>query len=257
MTPFIHLIADYGQGDPAFSEVVHRLAHAEPDVTVQTTAVPPMSTVATGFWIEQFGLHNPPIADQLIYSNTAPRTAEATPDGAAPGGSLRYVVLDTDVPVVAVDAGFNLSFIRDHITEYRTIDIGPTDSQFRSRDDFPQHVMQIADGDLSSVGEEIAVSSIPPKPAAVVCHVDGYGNIKTSIRASELGHDGPEVTVSIDGSEVSAQRADSVTAVSEGEVGLVGGSAGGSDPYLELFLRGGSAAEAFGGPRPGEEITIS
>ena len=74
MRPFIHLVADYGDADPAFSEVVHRLTYEDPSITVQTTAVPPFSTVATGFWIEQLGLHNPAFDDLLVYSNTAPRT---------------------------------------------------------------------------------------------------------------------------------------------------------------------------------------
>lgn len=256
MSSFIHLIADYGHGDPAFSEVVHRLKHEDPTVSVRTTGVTPLSTVATGFWIEQFGLHHPPVDDLLIYSNTAPRTESATPDGADPGGSLRYVRLDTGVPVVAVDAGFNLAFVRDHIDELRAIDVGQTDSQFRSRDIFPKHIVRIGNGDLSAVGETLPVRSVPEKPDAVVCHVDGYGNIKTSIRASDIRGVGDEVSVTIAGTDATVTVAERVTGVPEGRVGLIPGSAGGADPYLELFLRGGSAAVVFDDPSPGDDIIV-
>lgn len=256
MSPFVHLIADYGRGDPAFSEVVHRLKHEDPTVTVQTTGVEPLSTVATGFWIEQFGLHHPPVEGILIYANTAPRTEAATPEGADPGGSLRYVRLDSGVPLVAVDAGYNLAFVRDHIEVFRHIDVDQTESQFRSRDFFPRHVVRIANGDMEAVGAELPVASIPEPPADRVCHVDGYGNVKTSVRVSEFRADGTEVSVTVGETETTATVADAVTAVPEGAVGLVPGSAGGADPYLELFLRGGSAAAVFDDPRPGDEITI-
>ena len=122
MSTFVHLIADYGAGDPAFSEVVHRLTCEDPEVTVQPTEVEPLSTVATGFWIAQLGLHNPAFEDLVVYSNTAPRTEETTPDRAAEGGRLCYLELDNGVPVVAVEAGYNLSFVREHVREFRVVE---------------------------------------------------------------------------------------------------------------------------------------
>jgi hypothetical protein len=78
MNPFVHLIADYGGAEPAFSEVVHRLKNEDRDIGVRTTAVPPFSTIATGFWIEQFGVRNPIFDGLVVYSNTAPRAGEST-----------------------------------------------------------------------------------------------------------------------------------------------------------------------------------
>ncbi|WP_435073724.1 SAM hydrolase/SAM-dependent halogenase family protein [Halorubrum sp. HHNYT27] len=256
MATFIHLIADYGPSDPAFSEVVHRLTYEDPTINVQTTEVPPFSTIATGFWIEQLGLHNPAFDGLMIYSNTAPRTEDAAPGRADEGGRPCYLELENGIPVVAVDAGYNLSFVRDAIREFREIDTPVSRSQFRSRDYFPKRVAELADGDMGSLGPERTVQDIPPKPESVVCHVDGYGNIKTSIEASEFDPDGDTVQITINSETMNIVVRDAVSTVEQGTVALIPGSAGGNDPYMEVFMRGGSAATAFDHPDPGDEITI-
>ena len=256
MPPFVHLIADYGVGDPAFSEVVHRLVAAEPSIRVESTAVPPFSTVATGFWIEQLGVHNPPFDDLLVYSNTAPRTDEATPEGSALGGELCYLELDNGVPVVAVNAGYNLAFVKPGIETFRAIDTPAVGSQFRSRDFFPTRVAELATGDRHSLGEGLPVDTIPDPPESTVCHVDGYGNVKTSIRASAVDLAEREVPVALNGVERTVVVAREAFEADEGTVMLVPGSAGGEDPYLELISRGGSAAAAFDEPGPGDGLRI-
>lgn len=256
MNAFVHLIADYGAADPAFSEVIHRLKYEDRDIEVQTTEVPPFSTIATGFWIEQLGYHNPAFDDLLVYSNTAPRTEDTTPDRADEGGRLCYLELDNGVPIVAVDAGYNLSFVRDHIQVFREIETPSAAGQFRSRDAFPKQVAVIADGNMESVGAAQPHQQIPPAPENVVCHVDGYGNVKTSIRSTTFDPGGDEVTVTINGRTKDIVIANAVSEVEEGTIALVPGSAGGVDPYQELFLRGGAAAMAFDQPRPGDTITI-
>ena len=256
MSVFIHLIADYGESDPAFSEVVHRLIYEDRNVEVQTTEVPPFSTVATGFWIEQLAVHNPAFDDLCVYSNTAPRTEETTPERADRGGQLCYLELDTGVPVVAVDAGYNLSFVKDRIREFRAVELPSETGQFRSRDSFPKRVVEIANGDTSSLGDARATEDIPSKPEQTVCHVDGYGNIKTSMRASTFDPGCETVTVTINAEPREAAVREGVSDVAEGTLALIPGSAGGSDPYEELFFRGGSAAAAFDEPRPGDSIDI-
>ena len=256
MAPFIHLIADYGAGDPAFSEVVHRLRAHAPNVAVQPTPVPPFSTVATGFWIEQLGIHNPAFEELFIYSNTAPRTKAAGGNRADVGGELCFITLDTGVPVVAVDAGYNLSFVRDRIVEYRSISLPSTDAQFRSRDYFPDRVIELVNGNRGSLADTRSVADLPAKPEAVVCHVDGYGNIKTSIRASTFQPAKDELAVEIGGVTDAVSVTSGISAIPVGRLGMIPGSAGGDDPYMELLVRGGSAADRFEQPEPGAELTF-
>ena len=256
MSTFVHLIADYGAGDPAFSEVAHRLRHEDPEITVQPTEVEPLSTVATGFWIAQLGLHNPVFEDLMVYSNTAPRTEETTPGRSDEGGQLCYLELDNGVPVVAVEAGYNLSFVRDHVREFRVVETPADAGQFRSRDVFPERVVALANGDRDSLGESLSTERIPPRPERTVCHVDGYGNVKTSVRWSEFDP-AEEVTVELNGVTRDVAVRDGASAVAEDSLGLIPGSAGGEDPYVALFLRGGSAAAAFDGPRPGDTFRVA
>ena len=255
MNPFIHLIADYGAGDPSFSEVVQRLKYEDPSITVNKTPVAPFSTVATGFWIEQLGVHNPGFEGLTIYSNTAPRSDETGPRQSNEGEQLCYLELENDVPVLAVDGGYNLSFVKDRITTFRGIDAPESGSQFRSRDYFPTRVAEIASGNLDSVGEELPVEDIPAKPESVVCHVDGYGNVKTSIRASAFDTNG-EVTVEIGSHAEEVVAREAIFEADEGSLVLAPGSSGGEDPYLEVVHRGGSAAETFGHPSPGDPIEL-
>jgi S-adenosylmethionine hydrolase len=256
MDPFVHLIADYGKADPAFSEVVHRLKDENRAIDVQTTAVRPFSTIATGFWIEQLGVHNPAFEGLTIYSNTAPRAEDSAPRRSNEGEGLCYLELDNGVPVLAINGGYNLSFVRDHVREFRAVDAPREGSQFRSRDFFPARVAEIAAGDVGSLGEELSIETIPSKPDAAVCHVDGYGNLKTSIRDSEFDSAEERVTVEIDSRTRTALYRDAVFEVGEGNLVVAPGSAGGEDAYLEIVQRGGSAAQLFDDPSPGETISF-
>lgn len=257
MSTFIHLIADYGKGDPAFSEVIHRLKYEDPSVHVQPTHVPPLSTVATGFWIEQLGVHNPTFEELFIYSNTAPRSDDTSPRDDNAGGELCYAELDSGSEVVAVDSGYNFSFVKDHLETFCSIDVPASGSQFRSRDYFPEMVIEIANGDETSLAETKAQKSLPDRPEQLVCHVDGYGNIKTSIRRSEFDLTRSRVNVEIGSSGATVAVKETVFGVTEGDLALAPGSAGGKNNYLELFRRGGSAATEFGNPEPGDRIRIS
>ena len=49
----VHIVADYGQGDLAFAEVVQRLKLHLPDAEPVLTPVPPFCTLAAGFCIAQ------------------------------------------------------------------------------------------------------------------------------------------------------------------------------------------------------------
>jgi hypothetical protein len=251
----IHVVADYGEKDPAFSEVFHRLKRHFPNAEIQSTPVPRFSTVATGFWIAQLGLHNPPVENSLIYSNTAPREVEDTADNN--GREFVYAKLENGNQVFTVNSGHCLSFVRDSIEELREVDVRTNGSQFRSRDYFPAATAEVVENSEEKLDKEIETGKIPETPGSRVGFVDGYGNIKTTIRASEVNlEEGSELEVEINDITVTAFYEENTFEVPEGELSFAPGSSGGEDAFMEIFLRGGSAANRFDSPESGQKVEV-
>ena len=256
---FISLIADYGTGDPAFSEVTQRLLTGIPQAQINLLSVPPFSTLATGFWIAQIGL-NPGPAERLIYHNCAPRQDDPEARQNNEGEGLTYALLNNGVKVVGVNAGFTLSFIKHHAQVLQIVNVSRGGSQFRSRDVFPPAAAAIAHGDLSLLGEILKPDQIPDVPSDRVAWVDGYGNIKTTISADSLTLEPESKVVIRIGDVVSdAIYSDGSFRVPEGTLAFAPGSSGWSidgaeTRWMELFLRGGSAWERFGKPRVNQKV---
>jgi S-adenosylmethionine hydrolase len=257
---FISLIADYGTGDPAFMEVTQRLLMGLPQSQVHWLSVPPFNTLATGFWIAQLGL-NLGSGDRLIYHNCAPRQDDPESRRDNEGEGLTYALLPNGVKVIGVNAGYTLSFIKDHAKVLHVIDVSRGGSQFRSRDVFPPAAVAIAQSDLSYLGEALSPQQIPDVPLDRVAWVDGYGNIKTTIPLSTVNLE-PEVKVAIRIGDVvsDAIYSDGSFKVPEGTLAFSPGSSGWSTAdgewrWMELFLRGGNAWERFGKPRLNQRIT--
>lgn len=185
----IEVIADYGGGyttDHAFMEVRNHFFRFDKQDKIKSVTDHPVyafSTVETGFWIAQESLHSEH-KDLVIFSNTAPR------------GDITWVgddeqpfvcgLLDNDIPVFAVHALYNLSFIKERLKALWEVKVPNVGTQFRSRDYYPEATMAILNGDLSRLGKEISLTSIPAYPKFTVASVDGYGNLKTTIRRSDL-----------------------------------------------------------------------
>jgi S-adenosylmethionine hydrolase len=257
---FICLIADYGTGDPAFSEVTQRLLMAMPQAQIHLLSVPPFSTLATGFWIAQLGL-NPGPVDRLIYHNCAPRQDDPEARRDNEGEGLTYALLPNGVKVVGVNAGYTLSFIKHHAKVLQAVNVSRGGSQFRSRDVFPPAASAIANGDLSVLGEPLKLDQIPDVPDDRIAWTDGYGNIKTTIPAHTVNLAPEQKVVIRIGDVVSdAVYSDGSFRVPEGTLAFAPGSSGWSDSegkeirWMELFLRGGSAWERFGRPRVNQKV---
>src|SRR3954453_16731526 len=179
----VHLIADYGQGDLAFAEVVQRLKCYLPDAEPVLTPVPPFATLAAGFCVAQLGLGEAP-AGTLIYHNVAPRQDVEEAREANAGERLAFARLPTGVRVIGVNAGHAFSFVRDAAEELRWAAVPAAGSQFRSRDLFPQAAAAIALGHPDALAETIEPRQIPAVPEGVIAYIDGYGNLKTTVRAT-------------------------------------------------------------------------
>lgn len=260
---FICLIADYGTGDPAFSEVTQRLLLALPEAQINLLSVPPFSTLATGFWIAQLGL-NPGPNNRFIYHNCAPRQDDPEARQNNEGEGLTYALLPNGVKVVGVNAGFTLSFIKHHAKTLQMVNVSRGGSQFRSRDVFPPAAAAIANEDFSVLGDTLLPGQIPDAPLDRVAWIDGYGNIKTTIPAHTVTLQ-PEAKVVIRIGDVvsDAIYSDGSFRVSEGTLAFAPGSSGwptveAEEPqrWMELFLRGGNAWERFGRPRINQQVTL-
>lgn len=250
------LIADYGVGDPAFTEVILRLRNLLPDTHIHPHSTPPFSTINTGFWIYQVAM-TPNIKNTYIFSNTAPRKDKKHAQKNNKGEILMYAKLTNGFELVGINAGYNFSFIKPFIKELHHVVVENEGSQFRSRDKYPQAVAKMVKADKSFIGEKEDVNIILDAPASVIGSIDGYGNIKTSIRASQIKFKpGEMITISIYGKKHVATYTDGIFNIVEGELAFAPGSSGHDDRFMEIFLRGGSAEKLFDNPEVGAEIKI-
>lgn len=185
----IEVIADYGGGyttDHAFSEVRNHFFRFDMKKKIRVVTEHPVyafSTLETGFWIAQEGLHSEH-EDLVIFSNTAPR-GDITWSGENKQGFV-CGILDNGIPIFAVNAGYNLSFVKDRLKGLWEVNCPNVGTQFRSRDYYPEATMAILMGDTSKIGQEVDASKIPDVPAFKLASVDGYGNLKTTIKKGHL-----------------------------------------------------------------------
>jgi S-adenosylmethionine hydrolase len=250
------LISDYGTGDPAFTEVILRLRNLLPDVFIHPQSTPPFSTINTGFWLYQVAL-TPNIKNTYIFSNTAPRKDKKKAQANNKGEILMYARLKNGFELVGINAGYNFSFIKPCIEKFHHVVVENEGSQFRSRDKYPQAVYKMIKKDKSFIGAKEDVNIIPDAPSNIIASIDGYGNIKTTIRASSVSFKpGQMLTVEVNKKKHVATYTDGTFNIVEGELAFAPGSSGHDDRFMELFLRGGSAEKLFDNPEVESEIKI-
>ena len=239
----LHLVCDYAPDGLEFAEIVTRLHDqlAEPgSVLIQQTATPPLDTIAVGFVTAQLALA--PVQQRtVIFGNSAPRRDRHDEAAENRGRGLRYVRLSNGVEVVSVSSEFAFGFVRSDVVEYREVDCPDAGSQFRSRDFFTQRVAAIVDGDRSVLGKELDPATIEVVPPNLVAWTDGFGNIKTSMRRSNLHsagyRTGDRVLVTLNGVTLAGVVAAGGFTVERGVLAVSAGSSGYDDPFIELFLR--------------------
>lgn len=253
----IQLIADYGVGDPAFGEVIQKLTYLDRHIRVHAMSVPAFSTVATGIWIAQFALVNA-YPGLVVFSNTAPRKVIPGFDEKTDGGRLVYTKLEDGATIIAVNSGYALSFVKNKIKSLHLVNVPNVGSQFRSRDFYPDAVIAIANGDARLIGDEIKVDSLPDAPKNVIGFIDGYGNLKTTLRHSESTFGvGTKVNITVNGVIKAGVVADEAYKVKDGDISFAPGSTGGDDRFMEIWVRGGSAWEAFNKPKAECDFLVS
>ncbi len=264
MKGLVHVIADYSPGDLAFAEMISALTkHLPENYDTWGTSVASFDTIALGFEVAQLGLQDPAIRPEktLIYGNCAPRKDGGEPRARNEGEVIVYGLLSNGVPILVVNSGYSLSFVRDEIKELWTIDIDTGGSQFRSRDVFPLLVGQIARGDRSFLGTRLEpLNAIPAPPVGVIGYVDSFGNIKTTYRQGDPEvanlRTGDTIRISIHGITRPAKVATGNFNVAEAETAFGPGSSGRDRRYFEIFRRGESIWNVFRCPAVGSKVNI-
>lgn len=265
MQKLIHMIMDYAPGDLACAEVVSALAAQIPgDYHWHITSVQSFDTISTGFVLAQLGSQGDALRpkDTIIYANCAPRKDRREARNNNEGEGLLLGILKSGVRVIVVNSGFSLSFVRDDLAELWTLKVDAGGSQFRSRDNFPRLVGQVARGEEGFLGEKLDPQEvIPEPPVSSIGYIDSFGNLKTTIRNSaEMVAGltaGERVTIEIGGVKMTATVAAGSFNVQEGDIAFAPGSSGHGDKYWEIFQRGGSAWHTYKKPRPGTPIVIT
>lgn len=261
----LHVVADFGAQDLAFAEVAQRLIARLPHAQVVCTPVPPFATLAAGFVAAQLaGGEAPPRT--LVFVNVAPRHDDRAARTDNDGERLLWARLPGGVEVVGVDAGAAFAFLAEAAVEVRELHCATRGSQFRSRDLFPDAVARVAHGDAAVFGAPVPASALPSVPEGRVAYVDGFGNLKTTWRWGALPAGvapGAPVLVEVGGRTLEGRVAGGAFAVPEGTLAVAPGSSGYARRdgapvrWVEVFLRGASAAAAFGGAvRPGDLVGL-
>ncbi len=257
MNKTLVIISDYGVGDPAFAEVSLRMQSFIPGLSILPISTPPFSTINTGFWISQIALaHN--VSNAYIFSNTAPRKDDKKAQKNNNGEKLMYAKLKNGFEIIAVNSGFCFSFVKPFIEKFHFVNVSNEGSQFRSRDNYPQKVSAMINKDTSFMGDTCSVDTIPEVPKNKIASIDGYGNIKTTTRLSDVKNlkPGQKLLVDINSIRHQVTFSDGVFNIMEGETAFAPGSSGYDDRFMELFVRGGSAQKLFGKPHVEQEFQI-
>jgi len=257
----VHVVADYGvAGDLAFAEVAQRLVAALPGAAIVATPVGAFDTLAAGFVVAQLALNEGP-AQRIIFHNVAPRRDETDPRHANEGERFAFGEAPNGAMVVGPNSGHSLAFVREHMPLHY-LDVPTAGSQFRSRDFLPAAVGQLVGGERGAVGEPVPDERVPDVPPNVIAYIDGYGNLKTTLEEPPAAT-GERVLVRVGHAATTAIVTDGSFSVAEGELALAPGSSGwplrdgGERHFLELFLRGGSAASRLGHPAPGTPVIVT
>lgn len=263
----LYHVDDYAAGGLEFAEITARLHYFmdNPEqVRIDDVAVPSLDTMALGFVTGQLALA--PFKDRLvIYGNCAPRRSSEKAQKNNIDHGIKYAKLKSGVEIVNVWSEYAFGFVKDQIEAFHDLNCPNEGSQFRSRDFFPKVVAEIVNEDYSSLGKELNVADIPDIPHDEVAWTDGFGNVKTTMRMSDLEKmglkPGQQVVVTLNGVAMLGIVSVGGFQVDRGVLAINAGSSGGDDPFIELFLRvhkmsEQTAAVRFGYPVGGTKFEI-
>ncbi len=273
----LDIVADYGgitgKNDLAFIEVKRAFMSALINKSIscsdiEVISVSAFNTVETGFVVGQIATTSK-LKNHVVFHNTAPRKDNTGVRKNNDGEFLAASLLPNGVLVIGPNSGHSFSFVGEMAPVYRIK--CPTDgSQFRSRDVFPNAVaellLEFMDGKITSIDQSQLcmdkINDLSPVPSDMIAYIDGYGNIKTTIRAlPDLSQNNSThyVTITINGVKETVKASkDGIFGIEEGAMVLAKGSSGeAQNNFYEIVRRGGSATQRFNHPLPGTQIVLS
>jgi hypothetical protein len=268
MSRLVHLIADYGAGDPALAEVVGRLSRALPDAVIEITPVPPGDTLSAGFCVAQLALAGGSPSRLVVHDVGAGDDASPEPGPWPAGAGLRFCIgrSRTGTLVVGTNMGWSWSFAARELRGLCCLDVPAGGRRHRPAERLPAAVAHASAHHPHAAAAVVPRSDVPPVPEHAIAHVDVHGTLKTTITRLPAAA-GTRIVVRIGDVSDTAIVSDGTVAVADGELALApassewavedGDPGDGGERYLELFLRGGSAARRFAAPPTGTSISVA
>lgn len=248
-TTLLHHIDDYAPNGLEFAEINTRFysfLKNPTQVILHNTSIPSLDTMALGFVTGQLA-YAPTPGRTVIFGNCAPRRGSQKASVNNKDHGIVYAKLKNGVEIINVFSEYAFGFVKKDIVALHDVNCPNEGSQFRSRDFFPKSVAKIVDGDYSELGESLDVSIIPDIPHNLVAWTDGFGNIKTTMRLSDLKamnvKPGQSVQVILNGVSMLGVISVGGFQVDRGVLAVNTGSSGYDDPFIEFFLRVHQMAE--------------
>ncbi len=244
-TILLHHLNDYTPSGLEFAEIkskfINFLDNPE-QVIFHDTSIPPLDTMALGFATSQLALAKMKYNIRtIIYGNCAPRRISSKAQKNNMDHGIKYAKLKNGVEIINVYSEYAFGFVKSQINKFYDLKTPNEGSQFRSRDFFPESVAKIINGDYSHLGKELNINDIPDIKPNQVSWTDGFGNIKTTTRLSDLKklglNPGDKVQLVINGVSMLGVISIGGFQVERGVLAINAGSSGYDDPFIELFLR--------------------
>ncbi len=239
----LYHLNDYAPSGLEFAEIkVRFLEHLDEPflVHIHDLAIPPLDTMALGFVTGQLALA-PYSGRMVIYGNCAPRRKSKKAQKNNIDHGIKYARLKNGVEIINVYSEYAFGFVKDKIEVFYDLKVPNQGSQFRSRDFFPEAVAKIINGNHEDLGEELNPADIPDIPHNLIAWTDGFGNLKTTMRLSDLQKmglkPGDKVQVILNGVSMLGVVSIGGFQVDRGVLAINAGSSGYDDPFIELFLR--------------------
>jgi len=239
----LHHLNDYAPSGLEFAEIKTRLIehlHNPQAVIIQETAIPALDTMALAFVTGQLAFA-PYSGRMVIYGNCAPRRQSTQAQKNNIDHGIKYARLKNGVEIINVYSEYAFGFVKSQLEVFYELNVPNQGSQFRSRDFFPRAVAKIVNGDYEDLAKKLDITQIADIPHNLIAWTDGFGNLKTTMRLSDIKQmglkPGDKVQVILNGVSLLGVVSLGGFQVERGVLAINAGSSGYDDPFIELFLR--------------------